>query len=82
MVDKHEFITAAADSQKVATKENIKKAFTLFDTNGDGTIEYNEFKNAFPSFAEDNKHDGHKDNETDDERWKHIMQEFDTNGDG
>jgi len=43
-----EFITAACDHKKVASKENIKKAFSLFDANNNGTIDVNEFKFALP----------------------------------
>ena len=48
MVDKHEFLVGASDYQKVATTENIKKAFALFDIDKDGQIDINEFKYAFP----------------------------------
>ena len=36
LIDQNEFITAAANHKKVLTKENIKKAFDLFDRNKDG----------------------------------------------
>ena len=43
-----EFITAACDHKKIATDVNIKRAFSLFDTNFDGVIDVNEFKFALP----------------------------------
>ena len=35
-VDKHEFLVGASDFEKLTCKENIKKAFGLFDKDGDG----------------------------------------------
>ena len=38
-----DFITAATDHKKLLTKDNIKKAFDLFDTNKKGVIDIGEF---------------------------------------
>jgi len=48
-----EFLTAGCDHKNVITKENIKKAFSLFDANHDGHINIKEFKFALPK-ANDN----------------------------
>lgn len=38
-----EFLAAAIDKDKLMSDENIKIAFDLFDTDGSGTIDVNEF---------------------------------------
>lgn len=48
-IDFHEFFTAAVDHQKVLTKKNLKAAFDIFDADGNGTIDVEEFKFALPS---------------------------------
>ena len=52
-LDYHEFITAAVDKKKLFTEENIRHAFNIFDTNGDGKIGLEEFKIAMPILAGD-----------------------------
>lgn len=77
MVDKHEFLVGAADYQKVATKENIKRAFSLFDIDKDGQIDLNEFKYAFPQDESQTASDQKNDN-----RWLKIMMEYDEDRSG
>ena len=43
-----DFLAAAVDHKKLITKENIEKAFALFDTNKDGTIDVEDLKVALP----------------------------------
>ncbi len=47
-VDYNKFLSAAVDHKKLVTKENIEKAFKLFDTNKEGLIDINHFKQALP----------------------------------
>jgi Ca2+-binding EF-hand superfamily protein len=69
MVDKHEFLVGAADYQKVATNENIKRAFSLFDVDKDGQIDISEFKYVFPQ--DDTKTVA---DQTDEARWVYLME--------
>jgi Ca2+-binding EF-hand superfamily protein len=77
MVDKHEFLVGASDFEKLTTKENIKKAFSLFDKDGDGNIDINEFKYVFPEDDRKTKED-----QSSEYRWMYLMEEYDTDGDG
>ena len=43
-----DFLAAAVDHKKLITTENIEKAFALFDTNKDGSIDVEDFKAALP----------------------------------
>ena len=46
-IDYTEFITAAFDKSKLLSEENIQSAFSLLDSNGDGTISVDELRAAF-----------------------------------
>ena len=43
-----DFLAAAVDHKRLITTENIAKAFALFDTNKDGSIDVEDFKVALP----------------------------------
>ena len=45
----NDFIAAACDHKRMTSDENIRKAFALFDLNGDGQIDINEFKETLPA---------------------------------
>ena len=64
--------------QKIITTENLKSAFQLFDKDGNGKISIDEFKSALPS----SKQSKGRDDPEDDKKWKRIIAEVDTNGDG
>ena len=46
-VDYAEFIAAAFDKEKLINSQNLKRAFRLFDTDGDGHITLDELKAVF-----------------------------------
>ena len=77
-IDFGEFLTAAVNHQKIITTENLKSAFQLFDKDGNGKISIDEFKSALPS----SKQSKGRDDPEDDKKWKRIIAEVDTNGDG
>ena len=42
-----EFVTVTVDKKKLLTKNRLKQAFSLFDNDGDGNIDIEEFKKIF-----------------------------------
>ena len=44
-----EFMTAACNHQEIANQDNLRKAFSFFDKNNDGSIDINELKFALPA---------------------------------
>ena len=47
MIDYDEFMTAAADREKLLNTTNLKNAFKALDKNGNGKIEAEEIRSAF-----------------------------------
>ena len=79
-----EFYTAAVDRSKIVTEESIENAFKLFDLNGDGSIEIQEFMKCLPSeefgrCASDSKYRDRAKSITshnrDNEKWAQILKE-------
>jgi len=77
------------------SEQNIKIAFDLFDTDGSGTIDVNEFYHLMTNCEGDKKvehtkefnkkctiTEEHTHQSIDDERWTNILKEIDVNGDG
>ncbi|KAJ6243545.1 calcium binding protein [Anaeramoeba flamelloides] len=54
------------------TDEELKKAFELIDTDGNGTLDETEIKKLFAQFGQ----------ELTDEEYKQMMSEVDTDGNG
>jgi calcium-dependent protein kinase len=92
-IDFHEFFTAAVDKQKIITKENLQIAFNTFDTDGNGTLDIEEFKTALPSNNSNKSRidtSGSKvslktkntNDDIDGDQWVKIISEVDKNGDG
>ena len=77
-IDYTEFLTAAFQKQTLLQEENLKKAFGIFDSNGDGHISLDELKSGFGGV------DLHSNSgqESSEELWKNILAEADANGDG
>ena len=46
-IDYTEFMTAAFKKQTLVQEENLKKAFEIFDGDGDGQISLDELKSGF-----------------------------------
>ena len=66
-----EFLIAAANKKKLLSKENLKRAFELFDKDGNGTISADEVKQILgvgKRFAEN--------------IWESVIKEIDINSDG
>jgi calcium-dependent protein kinase len=47
VIDYDEFMTAAADREKLLTSKNLKNAFNALDKNGNGKVDAEEIKAAF-----------------------------------
>ena len=43
-IDLDEFLQAALDEKQMLSKENLKKAFDMFDLDGSGSISFSELK--------------------------------------
>ena len=71
VIDYTEFLTAAADKEKLLSEQNLRFAFNMFDTNQDGTISRQELRGVFET--------GDKKDEA---LWNEIFDEVDTDGDG
>ena len=73
-LDYQAFLTAAYDHKKLLNKENIQKAFNIFDLNHDGYIDQEEFSHVVPALLDDNQ--------AENQRWQNIIKEIDKNSDG
>ncbi|CAD8061662.1 unnamed protein product [Paramecium primaurelia] len=67
-VDFTEFITSAANEEKLLNKQRLQQAFNMFDTNGDGQISRDELQEIMGGI--------------DDNLWKEILSMCDSDGDG
>jgi calcium-dependent protein kinase len=65
-----EFVTVTIKKEKLLSEESLKKAFDLFDLDGNGYITIDEFKENLPLEVEKA------------ENWVDIVNEVDKNGDG
>lgn len=72
-VDYQAFISACIDKKVLLNQEDVKKAFKMLDTNGDGVISLDDFNNLFNSYG------GAKMNQ---QIWQNLLMEADKNGDG
>ena len=70
-----EWIVASIDKNSLITEEKLRQAFSLFDTDGSGTIRTNEIK-ATLTGCQDNF------DEEEDRMWAEIIDEVDIDGDG
>ena len=80
VIDYDEFMTAAADREKLLNTTNLKNAFKALDKNGNGKIEAEEIKGAFANGNIDKlSFHGVDVNEN---FWEKLMTELDENKDG
>lgn len=70
-IDYTEFLAAAMDRKKMLSGERIKKAFSIFDKDGNGKISPSEFKNIFKGV-----------NGIDEKLWQEMIHEVDGDGNG
>ena len=73
-IDYGEFVNASMNRTKLINEKNLEMAFKLFDQDKDGVISMSELKEVFKGVAATGSSD-------DEEIWKRIMQELDTNND-
>ena len=80
VIDYDEFMTAAADREKLLTTTNLKNAFNALDKNGNGKVDAEEIKAAF---AQGNLEDqSFKGVDVKSNFWEKLMAELDANKDG
>lgn len=72
MVDS-EFITAAADKEKVFSKQRVEACFSMFDKDQSGKISASELRTILCGVTRNDKED---------KVWQQIISEVDKNGDG
>ena len=77
-IDYTEFMTAAFKKQTLVQEENLKKAFEIFDSDGDGQISLNELKSGFGGTEVSQG----SDQTSQEQHWENILAEADANGDG
>ncbi|MCQ2817017.1 MAG: protein kinase [archaeon] len=70
-IEYEEFVRGGIDKKEIVTNENLRKVFSLFDTDGSGSISSDEIKNVLD-----------KENSFGDKVWDEIIGQVDTNGDG
>lgn len=68
-----EFVTAAINKIALLNDRNIKAAFNVLDTDGNGRITKKELKDKFPSAKEDPEYNQDKD----EQMWDDIMKQVD-----
>ena len=71
VIDFQDFISACVDRRVLVKKEELKKAFQIIDTNKDGLLCIEDFKNLFNAY---DKFGGKK---ITDELWESILGEAD-----
>ena len=74
-IDYTEFLTAAFQKQTLLQEDNLRRAFNIFDIDGDGQISMDELKGGFGACS------GLEDSNQD-QLWTEIMSQADSNGDG
>ena len=77
-IDYTEFMTAAFKKQTLVQEENLKKAFEIFDSDGDGQISLEELKSGFGGTEVSQG----SDQSSQEQLWENILAEADANGDG
>ena len=71
VIDYTEFLTAAANKERLLCEKNLRFAFNMFDINQDGKISRGELKQVFETGEQ-----------KDEQLWQDIFDEVDTNSDG
>lgn len=66
-----EFVTVTIEKGRLLSEEMLRKAFNMFDIDGNGYITIDELKETIPI-----------DGKNSDEIWEEIMNEVDFDGDG
>ena len=76
LIDYGEFVTAAADINKIISEPNIQAVFNIFDTDGDGSITASELQAAFGASCTVGYEKSSR------AFWDQIMRDVDANHDG
>lgn len=76
VIDFQDFICACVDRKALVKRDEVKKAFQIIDTNKDGLLCHEDFKNLFNSY---DKVGGQQMSE---ELWNSILGDADKNKDG
>ena len=80
VIDYDEFMTAAADREKLLTSTNLRNAFNALDKNGNGKVDAEEIKAAFAQGSLEDQ--SFKGVDVKGNFWEKLMAELDANKDG
>ena len=80
VIDYDEFMTAAADREKLLTSANLRNAFNALDKNGNGKVDAEEIKAAFAQGSLEDQ--SFKGVDVKGNFWEKLMAELDANKDG
>ena len=90
-LDFHEFVVAGMDHHAILTEQNLKRVFSIFDSNKDGEINIEEFINSMPKslpidqgevMGRSNTTYSDTSKQTDEARWNQIIKTVDLNQNG
>lgn len=78
VIDFQDFLSCSVDRRALVHNAEIKRAFQLIDADKDGKLSREDFQSLFNAYEQS----GAKNRKINDQLWKEILLEADTNGDG